>query len=229
MNKIIVILVVVFSMTACQAGNNLGTTEKGALTGGALGAGLGAIVGSATGNAGAGTAIGAASGLLVGGAVGSGLNQREQQLSQRERTLAEQERILAENRRLIEELRGRGLDVRDTARGVAVNLPDVLFEFGKSNLTSEARNTTRNISDVLRSVSGRDVYVEGHTDSVGSDEFNQRLSERRALAVADQLSASGVAKQSIFVRGFGKREPIASNATSSGRQRNRRVEVIIGN
>ncbi len=224
-------LVVFFliSLTACQGNGGLGTTEKGALTGGALGAGLGAIVGHATGHTGAGIAIGSGAGLLAGGAVGSGVAERDRQIDQRGQSLAEQERRLAENRQLIEELRNRGADARSTKRGVVVNLPDVLFEFDKSKLTSSARRTTKDIGEVISSVKGRNIYVEGHTDSDGTLIYNQKLSEDRAWTVADDLVGNGVDKGALFVKGYGENDPIASNSTEAGRKRNRRVEVIIGN
>ena len=106
--------------------------ETGALGGAALGAGAGALIGHATGNTAAGAAIGGALGGLGGAVVGDQLEARDQKLNARDQELAR-------NRELIEELKRRNLDVRETNRGVVVNLPDVLFEFNKSNLTSGAR------------------------------------------------------------------------------------------
>src|SRR5881409_884304 len=143
----------------------LGTREKGALVGGGLGAATGAIIGAATGNPGAGAAIGGALGAVGGGLIGDQQQKQE----------------LARNRELLEELKKQNLEARETERGVVVNLPDVLFEFGKADLTSEARAKVRSIADVLNEqAKTRRVAVEGHTDSIGSDTFNQNLSERRA-------------------------------------------------
>jgi outer membrane protein OmpA-like peptidoglycan-associated protein len=118
-----------------------------------------------------------------------------------------------------------------------VNLPDILFEFNKSALTSDARAKVRDIGDILNSqkVSHRRVSVEGHTDSIGSEEYNQRLSERRAEAVGSAIRSSEVDSSRLQTRGFGKKYPIAPNQNSdgsdnpAGRAKNRRVEVIIEN
>ena len=162
--------------------------ETGALGGAALGAGVGAIIGHATGNTAAGAAIGGALGGVGGAVVGDKLEATDQKLDARERELAR-------NRELIEELKRKNLEVRESNRGVVVNLPDVLFEFNKSSLTSEARAKVRDIADVLggERVQKRKVSVEGHTDSIGGEAYNQRLSERRAEAVASALESEGVA------------------------------------
>lgn len=216
-------------VTGCSDNGGVSTTGKGALTGGALGAGLGAIIGHETGNTGAGIAIGTAAGLLGGGAIGSSIESKDRQIAAREQDIARQESVLQENRRLIDDLRRRGADVRSTDRGVVVNLPDVLFEFGSARLTQPARRTSREIADVISSVPNRRIYVEGHTDSVGTLSYNQKLSEDRAWSVADSLVADGVGRDKVLVKGFGENDPIATNSTEAGRRRNRRVEVIIGN
>jgi outer membrane protein OmpA-like peptidoglycan-associated protein len=222
---------VIFALfiVGCAQQGGVSTTGKGALTGGALGAGLGAIIGSQSGNAGAGVAIGTAAGLLAGGAMGSSIENQDRQISAREQSISRQEQVLQENRRLIEELRSKGTDARSTDRGVLVNLPDVLFEFGSANMTPSAKRAAKDISDAIKTVPSRHVYVEGHTDSVGTLSYNQKLSENRAWAVADSLVTNGVGRDHVLVKGFGENNPIASNSTESGRQRNRRVEVIIGN
>jgi outer membrane protein OmpA-like peptidoglycan-associated protein len=167
----------------------------------------------------------------VGGAVvGDQIQAQDQQLDQREEELAR-------NRALIEELKRRQLDVRETRRGVVVNLPDILFEFGKADLTRDSRAKVHDVADVLRqpNVRNRTVSVEGHTDSIGSDEYNLRLSQRRAEAVAGALAANGVDERRVRTKGLGKRYPIAPNQNPdgsdnpAGRAKNRRVEVIIEN
>lgn len=215
-------------LVGCE-GNQLRSREKGALTGGALGAGLGAIVGNQVGHSGAGIAIGSAIGALSGGIIGNEYDVAEDERREVDRRIEEQDRVIAENRRMIDALRGRGLEVRDTDRGVLVNLPDVLFEFDSARLTPRAREDARYIANVLGDVSHRSLSVEGHTDSIGTFEYNQKLSEQRARSVADALSASGVSRSRIVTRGYGESDPIASNATDEGRRRNRRVEVIIEN
>jgi outer membrane protein OmpA-like peptidoglycan-associated protein len=216
------------ALAGCEKGQ-FGKTEIGALSGTALGAGLGAIIGHETGHTGAGIAIGSAAGALGGGLLGSQFDKTDQSLAEREARMAEQDRILQENKKILEELRSRGADVRTTDRGVVVNLPDVLFEFNRSRLTAGARDTVRDIADVVKTVSNRDIFVEGHTDSVGTIAYNQKLSEERAWSVADELVSNGVQRRHVFTKGFGESTPIASNATDAGRGRNRRVEVVIAN
>lgn len=214
----------------------LSTREKGTLTGGALGAATGAIIGSATGSPGAGAAIGGAIGAVGGGLVGDQLQKQEQATQEQERQLEQQRQELARNRELLEELKRRNLEARETERGVIVNLPDILFEFDKASLTPDGRVKIRNIAEVLNSQArGRQVAVEGHTDSIGSEAYNQRLSERRAEAVAIGLESAGVSNRRIATRGLGERYPVAPNRhrdgtdNPAGRAKNRRVEVVIEN
>lgn len=226
--KRLIILIAVVTLSGCQDAQ-FRSREAGALGGAALGAGLGAIVGNQVGSPGAGIAIGSAFGALAGGVLGNESDKRNDQLSERDRMIQQQQRQLDENRRLIEELRRRGADAHSSERGVVVNLPDILFEFNKARLTPEAVRTAHEITEVLRSAQDRLISVEGHTDSMGTVAYNQHLSEQRARSVASELVASGVSRQRISTRGFGESAPIASNSTEDGRQRNRRVEVIIQN
>ena len=213
--------------SGCSQGFNKATT--GAVGGAALGSGLGAIIGSQTGHAGPGIAIGAAAGALGGALIGNSLDNVDEQNRQLGSRLDQQQQELEENRRLIEELKRRGTDAYSSSRGVVVNLPDVLFEFNRADLTQPARRTVREIADVARSTAGRDIAVEGHTDSVGSDSYNRGLSERRAVSVARELEFNGIEHGKLIVHGFGESSPIATNDTTAGRARNRRVEVIIKN
>ena len=228
MRRELLLSVALVTLGACEDAR-FGAREAGALGGVVLGAGLGAILGDQVGNTGEGIAIGAAVGGLAGGLTGDQYDKQQQQLDSRKDTLAQQQKQIEQNRKLIEELRARGADVRSTKRGVVVNLPDVLFEFGRSRLTNDARGTVSQIADVLRQFPERKISVEGHTDSVGSIQYNQQLSEDRARSVGEQLSSEGVLRRRIKIEGFGELDPIASNQNDSGRQRNRRVEVIIEN
>jgi outer membrane protein OmpA-like peptidoglycan-associated protein len=119
------------------------------------------------------------------------------------------------------------LQTRDSARGLIVNMSDVLFDTGSSTLKSAAREKLAKISGILLAHPGLTLQIEGHTDSVGSDDFNQQLSERRADTVRDFLAEQGVAASAITARGFGKTQPVASNETAEGRQLNRRVELVV--
>jgi outer membrane protein OmpA-like peptidoglycan-associated protein len=228
MRSIAVVMSLAILLCGCE-GNRMGAREKGALGGGALGAGLGAIVGNQVGNTGAGIAIGSAFGLLGGALAGNQIDVADAEAREREGRLDEQQRQLEENRRMIEDLRSRGADARATDRGVVVNLPDVLFDFDRATLAPSAESTVREIATVVRDVGDRSIAIEGHTDSIGSVGYNQSLSEGRAKSVANDLVRNGVPRKRLAVRGMGESDPIASNATESGRARNRRVEVVIQN
>lgn len=119
------------------------------------------------------------------------------------------------------------LSTRDSARGLIANMSDVLFKTGSFELAPGARERLAKVSGILLAYPSLHVQVEGHTDSVGTDEYNQTLSERRAGAVRDYFVQQGVAADSIQSRGFGKTVPIASNETAEGRQQNRRVELVM--
>src|SRR6266568_4271516 len=119
------------------------------------------------------------------------------------------------------------LQTRDSARGLIVNMSDVLFDTGSYTLKPGAREKLAKISGIVLAHPGLMLQIEGHTDSVGGDEFNQQLSERRASSVREFLAEQGVSPSSITARGFGKTQPVASNETAEGRQRNRRVELVV--
>jgi len=211
------------------SGDGVRNREKGAVGGALLGAGLGAVIGSATGKAGYGTAIGGGIGALTGAVVGNEMDKSETRDREYDDRLDRNERVIQENQRLLEQLRLKGVDVRMSDRGVVMNLPDVLFAFDSANLSSVARNDLYEISEILSELDGRLISVEGHTDSVGTVGYNQRLSLRRANAVVEQLTLNGIPRDNITTRGFGQSDPIASNATEEGRSRNRRVEIIVEN
>jgi len=119
------------------------------------------------------------------------------------------------------------LQTRDSARGLIVNMSDVLFDTGSYTLKPGAREKLAKISGIVLAHPGLSLQIEGHTDSVGGDDFNQQLSERRADSVRDFLAEEGVPPSSIAARGFGRTQPVASNDTPEGRQRNRRVELVV--
>jgi len=119
------------------------------------------------------------------------------------------------------------LETRDTARGLVVNMSDVLFDSGKYTLRPLAREKLAKISGIVLAYPSLKLAVEGNTDSVGTELFNQQLSEQRAAGVRTYLTQQGVPESSTTATGFGKTRPIASNDTSEGRQQNRRVELIV--
>ena len=119
------------------------------------------------------------------------------------------------------------LSTRDTARGLVVNLSDVLFDTGKYTLRQGAREKLSKISGIVLAYPDLRLAIEGNTDSVGGDAMNQTLSEQRAKAVLDYLALQNIPTTSMTSQGFGKTQPVASNDTAEGRQQNRRVEMIV--
>ena len=119
------------------------------------------------------------------------------------------------------------LQTRDSARGLIVNMSDVLFDTGKFSLRPLAREKLAKVAGIVSGHPGLKLDVEGHTDSVGGDDYNQRLSEQRGAAVRDFLMGQGMPVSAVTTKGFGKTQPVASNDNASGRQQNRRVELVI--
>jgi outer membrane protein OmpA-like peptidoglycan-associated protein len=119
------------------------------------------------------------------------------------------------------------LQASKTDRGLVVVLGDVLFATGRADLKSGSVQTLDKLSTFLQTYPKRNVQIEGFTDNVGGDAYNQGLSERRADSVRDALTGMGIARDRILTKGFGKSSPVADNDTAAGRQQNRRVEVVI--
>jgi outer membrane protein OmpA-like peptidoglycan-associated protein len=159
-------------------------------------------------------------------------SQAEAQRADRARLEAEQlrQQAEAEKAQLRERLRRQLnliLETRETARGLIVNISDVLFDFDKYTLKPEAREKMAKVSGILLAYPGLKIQLEGHTDSIGTDEYNLKLSDRRANAVRDYLTQQAVPAGSVTAAGLGKADPVASNDTASGRQRNRRVDMVV--
>jgi outer membrane protein OmpA-like peptidoglycan-associated protein len=141
---------------------------------------------------------------------------------------AERARQAAEQLRaqLLDQL-NRVLETRDTPRGLVVTMADVLFDTGKYDLRQEAREKLARLSGIILAHPGLKLEVEGHTDSTGTDEVNQKLSEQRASAVRSYLMEQGLPGENLTATGLGKTMPVADNSTPAGRQKNRRVEIIV--
>lgn len=152
------------------------------------------------------------------------LEQARRQTEARAREV-EQARAMAEQlAREVSELKAKQTD-----RGVVLTMGDVLFGFGKADLSPGATRSIDKLAVFLEQHQNRNLLIEGHTDNVGSDEYNRALSEKRAQAVQDHLVARGVSPERIAIKGYGKQYPEAPNDTPSGRQQNRRVEIVILN
>jgi len=153
----------------------------------------------------------------------SAARQGEESERQRQEAVRQKEEMRA---RLLAQL-NQVLQTRDTARGLVVSMPDVLFDFNKYTLKPEARERLARISGIVLAYPDLKLQVEGYTDSIGSDEYNQALSEKRAETVRDYLVSSGVSMNNVAAQGLGKAEPVADNSTAAGRKLNRRVEMIV--
>ena len=190
-------LVVALALTGCAGKSK---TTKGAVIGGVAGAGVGAAAGGAKG-----AAIGAAAGAAAGALIGHYMDEQEKKLETVDGATVERE----------------GDMLRVTFESA------ILFDVDKADLKSSARDNLTKVAGVLNEYPDTDLIIEGHTDSQGSDSYNQTLSERRADSVKAFLMESGVSQNRLRTKGYGELAPIASNDTPEGRSQNRRVEVKI--
>lgn len=156
--------------------------------------------------------------------------QAEQARAQAQQAQAAAAQAEHERNALREQLRvqlNQVLETRETARGLIVNVSDVLFDTDSATLKPGAREKLAHVAGILATHPDLHIEVEGHTDSTGSDGYNQRLSERRSQSVRDYLVQQKIAPTSVDAMGFGESRPVASNATAAGRQQNRRVELVV--
>jgi outer membrane protein OmpA-like peptidoglycan-associated protein len=160
--------------------------------------------------------------------------QAETAKQQAERATQQAEKATQQAEYEKQELRARLLQqlnsilaTRDSARGLVANMSDVLFRSGSFELLPGARERLAKVSGIVLAYPTLHVAIEGHTDSIGADDYNQQLSEHRAQAVRDYFVQQGINSAAVEARGYGKTEPIASNDTAEGRQQNRRVELIL--
>ena len=201
---IVALLIAALAGCASTEGMTDSKAKKGAILGALAGAVAGAAIGGHEHRAG-GALIGAASGAIAGGLVGKYLDEQAREL---------------------DAIPGAEVQRRDDS--LLVNFSDeILFETGKANLQPGAYDRLRALSRTLNNYPQSKVIVKGHTDSVGSESLNQRLSEERADRVRDFLISEGVAIGRITAIGFGESLPIATNDTQVGRAQNRRVEIEI--
>jgi len=201
--SIATILSTALILSSCAS---LNRTQKGAAVGTATGGAMGAVIGRASGN----TALGAIIGAAVGGATGAVIgHQMDKQAEEIKNTVpdAKVERV------------GEGIVVEFSSK--------VLFAYDKSNLSDEAKTSLDKLVKVLNSYPDTDIELQGHTDSKGSEEYNQSLSERRANAVSGYLVVQGINNNRLNIKGYGETIPKYSNDTADGRTQNRRVEFLI--
>lgn len=180
--------------------------QKGAVFGAGGGAAAGAVIGKATGSTARGAIIGAAVGGAAGALIGRKMDQQAAELA----------------------LSIPGATVQRVGEGIVVTFDSgILFGFDSAELSAAARDNLRNLAESLQKHGGTEVLLVGHTDGVGTQAYNQGLSERRAQAAANYLATLGLPSTRVRSAGRGLTEPIASNETEAGKQENRRVEVAI--
>ena len=193
-----------FAQTACQSLQT--NKEKGAVIGAAGGAAVGAAVGKATGS----TARGAIIGAVVGGAAGAVIgHQMDQQAKELQQNIP-------------------GATIQRVGEGIAVTFASgILFPFNSTEILPDGRTNLQQLASSLEKYPNSDILIVGHTDSVGTDAYNNDLSQRRALAAQSYLQSLGVPAARLQATGRGESEPIQSNDTDAGRAQNRRVEIAI--
>jgi outer membrane protein OmpA-like peptidoglycan-associated protein len=135
------------------------------------------------------------------------------------------EELIAEISNKMDITTGKDVSISNVIDGIIVNLGNILFDFNKYNLKKEYEKKLDALAEVLRKYPSIDIIISGHTDNIGTEKYNQALSENRAKTVAEYLMKKGVAQSRISYIGFGSRFPVADNSTEEGRQKNRRVEV----
>ena len=184
----------------------LSRKEKGAAIGAAAGAAAGGVIGNQTGS----TTRGAIIGAVVGGAAGAIIgHQMDQQAKELQQNIP-------------------GATVARVGEGIAVTFSSgLLYDFDSDVVRAEAAQNLRNLAASLNKYPNTDLLIVGHTDAVGTNEYNQALSQRRATAAANYLASQGVNSARLQAVGRGETEPLATNGTEAGRQLNRRVEIAI--
>jgi outer membrane protein OmpA-like peptidoglycan-associated protein len=212
LRRFVVALAGLAALAACTTDpytgeRQLSRTAIGTFLGAAGGAGLGAGIGALAGrDAAKGAMIGAGVGALAGGAVGVYMDVQEAKLR--------------------EQLAGTGVGVTRIGDELVLRMPgNVTFESDRSDIRPSFYEVLNSVGLVLVEYQKTIVEVSGHTDSTGSDAYNQTLSEKRARSVGDYLGAQGIDRRRLLTQGFGEQYPVADNATPAGREQNRRVEL----
>ncbi|WP_057938368.1 OmpA family protein [Algoriphagus resistens] len=186
---------------SCKSSNAV----KGGAIGGAAGGVLGGVI-AGKGNTAVGVLIGSAVGGTAGALIG---NQMDKAADELQRDL-------------------EGAKVERVGEGIKITFDSgLMFPVDKSELSEASKQNLTDLAETLKKYEDTNVLVEGHTDNTGSDDYNLKLSERRAYSVEDFLTANGIAKNRMEITAYGEMQPIATNETSEGRQQNRRVEVAI--
>lgn len=200
----IIAAVLVVAVSGCASMSN---TEKGAAIGAAAGALLGGVIGKTTADkTTTGVVVGAAVGGIAGGIIGAQMDKQAEELEK--------------------EL--EGVEVERVGEGIVLTFDSaILFAVDRSDLSDSSKESLRKLAESLADYPNTNILIGGHTDATGSDSYNQALSERRAMAAAEFLAASGVKSDRLTIVGYGETQPVADNSTAEGRAQNRRVEIAI--
>jgi outer membrane protein OmpA-like peptidoglycan-associated protein len=197
------IVAVAIILAGCKSMNK---TQKGAIIGTAGGGAVGAVIGKAAGNTALGAIIGATVGGVTGAVIGRKMDKQAKEI----------------------ENKVPGAKVERVGEGIVVEFSDkILFGFDRSDLSAGASTNLNKLVEVLKSYPDTDIEIQGHTDSKGADDYNLKLSERSASAVANFLRGKGIASSRVRIKGYGETAPVASNDTEDGRGQNRRVDFLI--
>lgn len=199
---LLVLLILIFYLPGCGASN----TVKGTAIGAAAGGVLGGLIGESEGNTAAGVIIGVAVGGTAGALIGNYMDEQAEEI-QNDLENAKVERV------------GEGIKITFDS--------GILFAVDSYELNTSAKNDIQELSAILKKYEDTNILVTGHTDSTGPEEYNQELSEDRAMSVMDYMIMQNVSDSRITIVGRGETEPIASNDTETGRLQNRRVEIAI--
>jgi outer membrane protein OmpA-like peptidoglycan-associated protein len=187
-----------------------GCSSSNTVKGGAIGAGAGAVIGGVIGNQAGSTAIGAIIGAAIGGTAGALIgNYMDDQAEEIQKDI-------------------EGAKVERVGEGIKITFDSgILFAINSSDLTAQAKANIAKLSTILNKYPDTNILIEGHTDSTGTAEYNQKLSERRAASVTGEATSLGVVASRFNAVGYGEVQPVAPNSTTAGRQQNRRVEIAI--
>ena len=181
-------------------------TQKGAAIGTAGGAAAGAVIGRASGNTALGAIIGAAVGGVTGAVIGRKMDKQAKEI----------------------ESKVPGAKVERVGEGIVVDFNEkILFDYDKSDLGNSAEGNLGKLNTILKDYPDTNIEIQGHTDSKGSNNYNEGLSVRRASTVASYLRGGGITSSRITTKGYGETAPVASNETDDGRAQNRRVTFLI--
>nr|MBS0037146.1 OmpA family protein [Saprospiraceae bacterium] len=204
--KISIAAILIGALLVLGSCSSMNKTQKGAVVGTTAGGAMGAVIGKSTGN----TAMGAIIGATVGGTAGAIIGNKMDKQAEEIKTAVPDAEVLRV---------GEGIMVEFSS--------NVLFAFGKSSLSNEAQRNLDKLVKVLNTYPDTDIEVQGHTDNVGSESFNQTLSEQRALTVSRYLADKGINHNRLSIIGFGEMLPKYLNDTDENREKNRRVEFMI--